>query len=129
MRVRITGIAAQFRKDGIEIHNEFGELIVMGLKSFIKFEDGKIYPSEWFDFSERVETKSEKKQNKYLESIKGVVSDYSFDIESYLKAIFMVLTLCLPFFYFGKMEWHQCLMPAMAIYIFLSFIHKTKKNE
>ena len=129
MKVKITGIAAQYKKNGLEIPNEFGELIVIGLRTFIKFEYGNMYPSEWFDFSERIETKSEKKQNKYLETMKDIIGEYSFDIESYLKAIFIVLSLCLPFFYLGKMEWNQCLMPAMAIYIFLSFIHKTKKHE
>ena len=129
MKIKITGVASQYKKDGVEIPNEFGELFAIGLRAFIKFEDGKVYPSEWFEFVESVKTKTEKKTNSYIENVKKIVSEYYFDIESYLKAIFMVLTLCLPFFYFGKMEWQQCLMPAMAIYIFLSFIHKTKSHE
>lgn len=110
-----------------------GELIEHFGKPFIKFPDGTAYPENLLEYSITLDVEAEEsffskvKKNKTLNSIIIHFSKYSFDIKSYLKAIFMVLVLCLPFWYFGGLDWKSAPYPAMVVYIFLTFFQRNDK--
>jgi hypothetical protein len=126
MKIKILGINKAFEEKGIFAPGEYGNLYPMGNKVFIKFENsGNMYPAEWFDWTEISVQKTI--NNPLYQRVKDILAMYSFDIKGYVKAILMILCLCLPFYFVGKMIWFECFQPAMAIFIFLSFINKKDK--
>lgn len=117
-----------------KIPSEFGHLNEINGRIYVIFPDKTAVPEEWLDYmilnlkdSPSKSFSQKANENKFVKGLISLFMSYKFDIKSYLKAVLMILVLCLPFFYFGKMPWYECFQPAMAIFIFLNFLHKNDK--